>query len=146
MRRDGIAFSQFFFKPVKRLLRFALARDDSECPISNFLAAGKPFVGPGKKNRSSKTAFYHAIDMPGEHVGLLVLRMSDRVHAEFAKDQRTLACKILQPQQIPLELVLIVEVNIETAKIGILRQQIFGRRIGGVGKEGVRINRASDSD
>ena len=84
--------------------------------------------------------------MPGEHVGLLVLRMSDGVHAEFAKDKRTLACKILQPQQIALELVLVVEVNIETAKIGVLWQQIFGRRIGGVGKEGSRIDRAADLD
>ena len=93
-------FAPVFLQAAKRLLRFPLTRDDSKCPISNFLAAGKPFVGPGKKNGPGKTALYHAIDMPAEHFRLLVLRMSDGVHAEFAKDKWTLARKILQPQQI----------------------------------------------
>ena len=45
-----------------------------------------------------------------------------------------LAREILQSQEITFEITLIVEVNIETAKIGILRQQIFRRRVRGIGK------------
>jgi hypothetical protein len=70
--------------------------------------------------------------------------MADGVHAEFPEDKRMLASKILQPQQITFEVGLIVKVNVETTKIGILRQQIFGWRIGGIRKEGIRVDPASD--
>src|SRR5439155_578813 len=90
MRQGGIVSPQFFFKRVERFLWFALPCDDPKCPVCNFLAASKPFVSPGKKNRSGKATFYDAIDVPTEHVGLLVFRMPDRVHAEFPKDQRML--------------------------------------------------------
>src|SRR5262249_7104345 len=105
-----------------RFLRFALASDDPKRPICDFLATGKPFVGPGKKNGPCEAAFYNTVDMPAEHFGLLILRMPNRVHAEFTKDERLLATKILQPQQIALEIRLIVEVHIKTAKVGVLRQ------------------------
>src|SRR5437588_8629455 len=39
-----------------------------------------------------------------------------------------------------------MEINVETEEIDILRQQLFGRRVSRVGKQHVRINRASDSD
>src|SRR6266567_7829122 len=66
--------------------------------------------------------------------------MPDRVHAEFPQNERMLACKILQSQQVTFEVTLIVKVNVETAKIGILRQQIFRRWVCGIGKEGIRID------
>ena len=84
--------------------------------------------------------------MPAEHFRLLILRMPDRVHAEFTKNERLLAREILQSQQIALEIPLIVEVNIETAKVGILRQQIFGRRIGSIGEQSIRIDAAPDAN
>ena len=98
MRQGGIVSPQFFFKRVERFLWFALPCDDPKCPVCNFLAASKPFVSPGKKNRSGKATFYDAIDVPTEHVGLLVFRMPDRVHAEFPKDKRMLTSEILEPQ------------------------------------------------
>src|SRR6266404_832557 len=134
MRQCGIALSQFFFKGIKCFLRLAVPSNDPKCPIRNFFTARIPFVRPGKKNRPCKTAFYYAVDMPPEHVGLLVLRMPDCVHAEFPEDKRMLASEILQSEQVAFEIALIVKVNIETAKIGILRQQIFGRRISGIRK------------
>jgi hypothetical protein len=73
MGQSGIASAQFFFNSMERLLRFALPRDDPKCPICNFLAAGKPFVGPGKKSSPGKTAFYYAVDVPPEHFSLFVL-------------------------------------------------------------------------
>src|SRR5437762_7705686 len=72
--------------------------------------------------------------------------MPDRVHAEFPQNKRMLACEILQSQEVTFEVTLIVKVNVETAKIGILRQQIFRRRIRGIGKEGIRIDGTSDPD
>src|SRR4051812_20558341 len=82
MRRSRIVSSELFLNRVERLLRLALPRDEAECPVRNFLAAGEPFVRPGEKNCSGKTAFHHAVDMPAEHLGLLLLGMPDRVHAE----------------------------------------------------------------
>src|SRR5437667_6764916 len=146
MWQSGAVASQLFCKRVERLLGFAFARDDTECPVCNFFTAGEPLIRPREKNGSCQTAFYHAIDVPTEHFGLFVLRMSDGVHAEFAQDKRMLAGEILQPQQITLEIVLVVQVNIKATKIGILRQQIFGWGISGVRKERVRIDRASDAN
>src|SRR6516164_5440609 len=129
---------------MKRLFWLALARDDAERPIRNFLAAREPFVRPGEKNRSSQTAFHHAVDVPAKHFGLLLLRVPDRVYPEFTEDERMLAGEILQPQQIALEVALVVKINIETGKIGVLRKQIFGGRIRRVRKERVRIDPTSD--
>ena len=72
--------------------------------------------------------------------------MADGIHTEFPEDKRMLATEILQSQQIAFEIALIMQVNIEAAKIRVLGQQIFGRRISGVGKEGIRIDCAPHPD
>ena len=82
--------------------------------------------------------------MPTEHFGLLLLRMPDRVHAEFPKDERMLAGQILQPQQITLKIALVVQVNIKTGEIDVLRQQVFGRWISGIGKKDIGVVAPSD--
>src|SRR5205814_6717097 len=124
MRRSRIVPAELFLNRVERLLRLALPRDYAKCPLRDFLTARKPFVRPGEKNRSGQAAFHNAVNVPAEHFGLFVLRMPDRVHTEFTEDERMLAGEILQPQQIPFEIALIVKVNVETGKIGILREQI----------------------
>ena len=131
---------------VERLLWLALPRDNPERPVRNFLASRKPFIRPGKKNRSGQTAFHHAVNVPAEHFGLLVLRMPDRVHAELTKNKRMFAGEILQPQQVTFEIALIVKVNVETGKIGILREQIFGGRIRRIRKERIGIDCAPDTN
>src|SRR5436190_1409110 len=140
MRRSRIIPSELLLNRVERLLRLALPRDDAERPVRNFLASRKPFIRPGEKNRSGQTAFHHAVNVPAEHFGLLVLRMPDRVHAELTKNKRMFAGEILQPQQVTFEIALIVKVNVETGKVGILRKQIFGGRIRRIRKERVRID------
>jgi len=66
MRQGGIVAAQFLFQRVERLLRSAFPRNDPKRPVGNFLPAREPFVRPGKKNGSSKTAFYDAVDVPTE--------------------------------------------------------------------------------
>ena len=78
--------------------------------------------------------------MPAEHFGLFLLRIPDGVHAEFAENQRPFLRQILQPQQVTFEVPLIVQVNVETAKIDVLREKIFGWRIRGVGKKRSGVN------
>src|ERR687892_1418572 len=48
-RQSGVVLPELFPKRVKRLLRLPLPGYDPECPIRDFLPAGKPFVRPGKE-------------------------------------------------------------------------------------------------
>src|SRR6516165_10081133 len=98
MRRSRIVSAELFLNRVERLLWLAVARDDTESPIRNLLPTRKPFVSPGEKNRSGQAAFHHAVDVPAEHLRLLLLRMPDGVHAELAEDKRMFPSEILQSQ------------------------------------------------
>src|SRR2546423_2921575 len=98
MRKGRVVPAKLVPEKKKRFLWFAFARDESERPIGDLLAAGEPFVGPGEENRPGQAALHHAVDMPAEHLGLLVLAVADRVHPEFAKNERTIFGKILEAQ------------------------------------------------
>src|ERR1700757_1506451 len=102
---------------MQRFLWLSIARDQPERPIRDFLLAGVPFVGPGKENRTGEPAFDHAVNVPTQHVRLLILSMPDGVHSKLAEDERPLFRKVLQTQKVTLEIALIVQVNIETKKI-----------------------------
>src|SRR5690349_8602847 len=103
MRKGRIILAEFLAQRVERFFWATIARDDAECPIGHFLPAGKPLVRPGKQNRSGQSAFRDALDVPAEHLGLLVLRMANRVHSELAENERTFLGQILQPQEVTLE-------------------------------------------
>src|SRR5437016_8128468 len=122
MRQRRIVLTKPVAQRAERLLRLALARNDSKSPVHYFVAAGKPFVRPGKQNRPGQSALGHAFDVPAQHFRLFVLRVANRVHSELAQDERTLAGQILQEQKVALEIEMIVEINIKTEKIDILRQ------------------------
>src|SRR5919106_4410366 len=143
-RQSGVVLPELFPKRVKRFLRLPLPGYNPKAQTRDSLTAGKPFVRPGKENRSGKTALHHAIDVPTEHFGLFLLRMPEGVHAEFAKNQRPFFRQILQPQQVALKIRLIVQVNVETAKVDVLGKEIFGWRISRVGKKRGRIKRPPD--
>src|SRR5882724_8604973 len=138
MRRAGTIPAEFVAQNLKRFFWLARARDNSKCPIGDFLITRVPLVGPGKKHGSGEAAAHDAVNMPAEHLGLLLLRMPDCVHAELTQNERTLFRQILQTQQVLLEVVLIVQVNVEAKKIEILRQQIFGWWISRVRKQNIR--------
>src|SRR2546423_12489782 len=146
MRQGGVVLAEFVPKEKEGLLWFALARDKPERPVGDLLPAGEPFVSPGKENSAGQTAFHHAVDMPAEHCGLLILGVANRVHPEFAEDERTILGEILQAQEVTLECVLVVQVNIEAGEVAVLREEKLSRRITGVGIEDVRIGFAPDSD
>src|SRR2546423_4583292 len=134
MRKNGVVLPELFAQGMKYLFWLPIARDKSECPISDLLFAGIPFVGPGKENRASESTFDHAIDMPAEHFGLLILAVPDRVHPEFAQDERTIFGQILQAEKVTLEIALLMQVNIKAKKIEVLPEQEFCRPISSVGK------------
>src|SRR2546423_11538979 len=128
MRKRRVVPAEFVPEKEKRFFWFAFARDKTERPIADLLAAGEPFVGPGEENRPGEPALHHAVDVPAEHLGLLVLGVANRVHPEFAENERAIFGKILEAQQITLEGVLIMQVNVETGEVAVLWQQEFRRR------------------
>ena len=122
------------FDPGVGFLRLPLARDQTEGPIGDFLAAAEPFVGPRVNDRSGQPAAHHALDVPGDHFRLLVFAVADGIHAEFPEHERTVLREVLQAREVAIEVLLTVQVDVEGEKVGVLRQQVFGR-----GKAGVRI-------
>src|SRR6266404_9759685 len=145
MRKGRIILAEFVAQRVERLFRATIARNDTECPVRHFLSAGKPFIRPGKQNRSGESAFRDALDVPAEHLGLFVLRMANRVHSELTENERTFLRQILQPQKVTLEIALIVEINVEAKEIDVLRQQILRRRKSRVGKQDIGIDGAPNA-
>ena len=134
VRENGVVLPEFFAQSMKRFFWLPIARDEPERPIGDLLLAGVPLVGPGKENGAGESTFNHAIDVPAQHFGLLILAVPDRVHPEFAKDERTFFGEILKTKEIALEIALLMQVNVEAKKIDVLRKQKFCRRISGVGK------------
>ncbi len=66
-------------------LRSAIPRHETKSPICYLRAAGKPFIGPGKQNRSRSASLHDAIHMPSQHLRLLRLGVADCVHAKLPK-------------------------------------------------------------
>src|SRR5213082_1061932 len=80
VRKNGVVLPKFFAQSMERFFWLPIARDETECPVGDLLFAGVPFVGPGKENGASESTFDHAIDVPAQHFGLLILAVPDRVH------------------------------------------------------------------
>src|SRR5437016_4115167 len=134
MRKNGVVLPEFFAQGMKCFFWLPIARDKSECPIRDLLFASVPFVSPRKEDRAGESTLDHAIDMPAQHFGLLILAVPDRVHPEFAQDERTIFGQILQTEEITLEIALLVQVNVKAKKIDVLWEKEFCRRISSVGK------------
>src|SRR5207248_9168540 len=120
MGQSRIVLAKFIVERVESFLWLAFASHDAESPVRYFVAAGKPFVCPGKQDGPGQAAFRHALDMPAEHFRLLVLRMANRIHPELPQDEGTLTGEILQAQKVPFEIALVVEINVEAEKIAVL--------------------------
>src|SRR6266404_7146705 len=129
MRERGIVLAQFFLKREERFLGGAIAPNESERPIGDLLFTGVPFIGPGEKDRPGESTTHHAVDMPAEHFRLLLLGMSDRVHSEFAQHERLFFREILQAEEILFEIALVVQVDVETTEVDVLREEVFRRWI-----------------
>src|SRR5436190_3937269 len=146
MGQRRVVSSELVAQSEERFLRLARPRHESESPIGDLLFSGEPFVGPGKKDGSSQAAFHDAIDMPAEHLGLLLLGMAYRVHAEFTQDEGPILGEILQAKEVALEVPLVVKINVKAGEIAVLRKEEFRRRIARVGKKHVWIDLAPDSN
>ncbi len=92
-----------------------------------------------KMNVPASPGFEDGGDVLRQQVRLLLLRMADRVHAEFGEDERLVAGEILQAAEVAGEVLLAMEVDVVAVEIDLARQQVFGRRKVCVGGEGEGI-------
>ena len=84
--------------------------------------------------------------MPAQHLGLLLFGVANRVHPEFAKDERLVIGEVLQAREVAVEIVLAVEIDIESDEVAVLREQVFRWRVARVGEQGLGIGFAADVD
>src|SRR5947207_14228995 len=121
VRKNGVVLPKLFAQSMERFFWLPIARDQTECPVGDLLFAGVPFIGAGKENGASESTFDHAIDMPAQHFGLVVLAVPDRLHPEFAEDDRTGFDEILQPKEMTLEIELLMQVRGKTDEQVVVR-------------------------
>ena len=111
-RGDRRAGAELCLQSVESLLWFPILRDEAEFPVRHFISSGEPLVRPGEKNRPCRAALHDDIEVPVEHFGLPVLAVAQRVHAEFAEDQRLFLGDVLQPREVALEVRAPFEIHI----------------------------------
>src|ERR1051326_98403 len=110
-------------------LGLALARDDAELPIVDFVAAAEPFIGPGRDEKSGTPAGKNSSRLPFERASLGRLTMTKAGEANLSHHERALVRQILQASNVGLQLLLRLEINVKRNKIQKRKIEIFGRRI-----------------
>ena len=134
------------FHRFKSWFLAAVAPDEAERPIENFLSPAEPLIGPRVNYRSRQAAADDAFDVPAEHFGLLLFGVADGIHAEFAENERLVVGEVLQAGEVAVKILLAVEVDIESDEVAVLREEVFGRGVARVGKKGLGIGLAADGD
>src|SRR5689334_1881762 len=107
MGQHRIILAKLFFERVVGFFWLPVASHDAERSIRSLRPTGKPLVSPRTRNRPGESTFSDDLDVPAKHLSMLVLRMTDRVHAELARDQRPLLRRVLLSQQVTFEVALI---------------------------------------
>ena len=128
------------------LLGSAVTFHQAEGPVHDIHPSTVPLVGPGVENRAGEAPSYDGIEMPADHLGLLLFRVANRVHAELTHDERLVLGEVLETSQVAFKILPAVQVDIEGQEIDILRQKILGRGVARVGVEGAGILAACDVD
>ena len=84
--------------------------------------------------------------MPVEHLGLGILALAHRVHAELAHNERLVFREVLKARQVTLKIGPTLQINIERVEIDVRGEQVFRGRIARVGIQRLRVHRARDID
>ncbi len=82
--------------------------------------------------------------MAGKKLGLFVLAVTKRVHAQLAQEQRAIAHEVLQTEQITLERLGVMEIDVEGGEVEKRKIEVLRRGIVGVGDQALRIDLLDD--
>src|SRR6266404_1283638 len=82
-----VLLTKLLAQSEESFFRSTIARDQSKGPIRDLVIARIPFVGPGKQDGASQSAFHHTVDMPAQHIRLFAFGMSKRVQTELIENE-----------------------------------------------------------
>src|SRR6266850_1478085 len=120
---------EYLADDLESRLRLALARNDAELPIINVVASTKPFISPGKNEKTGAAAGKNGARLPFEHPSLRGLAIAQAVQTNFSHHERTFVREILQTRHVCLQFVLRFQVDVERNEVQKRQIEIFRRRI-----------------
>jgi hypothetical protein len=93
-------------------LRLAVATHESELPVLDVLTAAMPLVRPCVHEGPGAPGCERRADLPVENLRLAHLAVAYAVEAQLRHEQRTLAGQVLEPGQVGLEPIALLEVDV----------------------------------
>src|SRR5205814_3300553 len=124
----------------KRFFGFAVAPGQAETPVFNLALSLEPVVGVTEYDSARQAAAKGRFDLPGEDFTFARLAFAEGVDAEFAEHQRLGVREGLEPRQVILKRLALVQINVEANEIDVLGVEKFGRRIGTECAETFRVH------
>ncbi len=125
----------------KRFLRFPVSSGQAEAPLLDLLLAFEPVVGVTENDRPGQPGAKSRFNLPAEHFALVRFPFAEGIDAEFAQHQGPGIGERLQPGEIIFKRLPVMEVNVETDEVDVLRMQKFSRGKRREGAEAFRIDR-----
>src|SRR5437870_1236018 len=107
----------------------ALPVRQAEFPIVDITPAAIPFIRPREDHCPCAPCFESRADLPFQHFGLLSSSIAEAIQSQLAHYKWPVYGDVLQSSQVGLQLLLPLEIHIETAEIQKRKLQIFRTRI-----------------
>src|SRR5216117_269286 len=116
IRREGY-FSKCLADSRQRRLRTPIATREAEIPVVDVRAAPVPFVGPGINKGAGTAGCERRSHLPVEGARLGLLAVPAAVQPDLTHDQGALAREVLQPREVGLQILRLLEVDIEAKEV-----------------------------
>src|ERR1700687_5086890 len=118
-------------------------RSRSTRPTAQFAMSqppGAPLVGKRKHPRPRHAHLERGAPLPRQGRGLHDLPLAERVDAELGQDQRPVAGQAVQARQVPAELGLRMQIDVEGQEVGEVGLEVLGGGEVGVAHQGGRLD------
>ena len=102
-------------------------------------AVAPPVVGETEYHRAYQPSAESLLDLPGKHFGFRPFTLAQRIHAQLTQQKRLGFGQSLEAGQVIAKSSLLVQVDVETDEIDVLRMQELGGRIVGERAKAFRV-------
>ena len=106
----------------------ARAVGEPEVPVVDVVAATMPLVGPGEDERARAARRERRAELPVESVAACVSAVAAAVETELRDHERPVAGDVLQPREVGLQALGVLEVDVEATKSRNGSSQVLRRR------------------
>jgi hypothetical protein len=104
----------------------AVAVGEAERPVVDVFPAPVPLVGPRINERTRCARRERGAHLPGEGLGLAQLAVAHAVEPDLGQHQRSIAGEVLEPGEVGLQPVAILEVDVEAVEVEERQLQVLG--------------------